>query len=183
MREKVSAERIEKFMKVIGRAGRKNARIYFVGGATAVLLGWRETTIDLDVKVIPDSDEILRALPKLKEDLQLNIELASPDDFIPPLPGWEERSTYITKEGPIEFFHYDFYAQALAKIERGHVTDILDVRQMIDRGLIEPSRLMELFARIEAGLYKYPAVDAKTFRLAIEELLKAHQHDPDRRLF
>lgn len=174
MREKVTAERVERFMKAVGRAGKKNARIYFVGGATAVLLGWRETTIDLDVKIIPDVDEILRALPRLKEDLKLNIELASPDDFIPPLPGWEERSTYVGKEGPIEFFHYDFYAQALAKIERGHNTDLLDVRNMIERGLIEPSRLMELFTRIEDSLYKYPAIDAESFRAAVEEFLKKH---------
>jgi hypothetical protein len=174
MREKVTAERVEKFMKAIGRAGKKNVRIYFVGGATAVLLGWRETTIDLDVKIIPDVDEILRALPRLKEDLKLNIELASPDDFIPPLPGWEERSAYIAKEGATEFFHYDFYAQALAKIERGHNTDILDVRNMIEHGLIEPSRLMELFTRIEGSLYKYPAIDAESFRAAVEEFLKKH---------
>lgn len=171
MREKVSAERVKKFMKAIGRVGKKNARIYFVGGATAVLLGWRETTIDLDVKIIPDADEILRALPQLKEDLQLNIELASPDDFIPPLPGWEERSAYIGKVGSTEFFHYDFYAQALAKIERGHNTDILDVRNMLAHGLIEPSRLMELFTRIQDNLYKYPAIDADTFRAAVEEFL------------
>lgn len=172
MREKVSAERVEKFMKAIGRAGKKNARVYFVGGATAVLLGWRETTIDVDVKILPEADEILRALPDLKEDLQLNIELASPDDFIPPLPGWEERSTYIGREGSIEFFHYDFYAQALAKIERGHKTDILDVRQMIEQGLIDSSRLIELFTRIESEIYKYPAVDPKSFRIAVEEFLK-----------
>ena len=175
MREKVSAKRVEKFMKALGRAGKKKARIYFVGGATAVLLGWRETTIDVDLKILPEADEILRALPDLKEDLQLNIELASPDDFIPPLPGWEERSTYIGREGSIEFFHYDFYAQALAKIERGHSTDIQDVRQMIERGLIEPSRLLELFTRIEPNLYKYPAVDVGTFRSAIEEFLKEQQ--------
>lgn len=175
MREKVNAERVEQFMKAIGRAGKKNARIYFVGGATAVLLGWRETTIDLDVKIIPEADEILRAIPNLKEELELNVELASPDDFIPPLPGWEDRSTYIGKEGPIEFFHYDFYAQALAKIERGHNTDMLDVNNMIERGLIEPSRLMELFTRIEPFIYKYPAVDAKAFRAAIEEFLTEQQ--------
>jgi hypothetical protein len=172
MRQKVSADRLKKFMKAVGRAGKRNARVYFVGGATAVLLGWRETTIDVDVKIVPDSDEILRALPDLKEDLELNVELASPDDFIPPLPGWEERSTYITKEGPIEFFHYDFYAQALAKIERGHATDLLDVQQMIERGLIEPSRLLELFLRIQDKLYKYPAIDAETFRANVEEFLK-----------
>lgn len=43
MRQKVNADQVEKFMKAVGRAGKKNARIYFVGGATAVLLGWRET--------------------------------------------------------------------------------------------------------------------------------------------
>jgi hypothetical protein len=181
MREKVSAERLEKFMKAIGRAGKKNARIYFVGGATAVLLGWRETTIDVDIKILPEADEILRALPHLKEDLQLNIELASPDDFIPPLPGWEERSTYIGREGSVEFFHYDFYAQALAKIERGHKTDMLDVRKMIEQGFVDSSRLMGLFTRIEPEIYKYPAVDAKTFRAAVETLLsqRPKQQDTD----
>ena len=169
MREKVSRDRLETFMKAVGRAGKNYARLYFVGGATAVLLGWRETTIDIDIKMVPEIDEIFRALPRLKEDLQLNIELASPDDFIPPVPGWEERSSYITKEGLIEFFHYDFYSQALAKIERGHTTDLLDIRSMIENGLVEPARLLELFSLIEDGLYKYPAIDRDTFRIAVEE--------------
>jgi hypothetical protein len=171
MRQKVSADALEKFMKAVGRAANKNARIYFVGGATAVLLGWRETTIDIDLKLVPEVNEILRALPQLKESLEINIELASPDDFIPALPGWEERSGFIARTGVIDFFHYDFYAQALAKIERGHNTDMLDVRQMIERGLVEPSRLLEFFSRIEDQLYKYPAVDGKSFRAAVEEFV------------
>ena len=171
MRQKVSVARLEKFMQSIGRVGKKGVRVYLVGGATAVLLGWRETTIDIDLKIVPESDEILRQLPRLKEDLQINIELAAPDDFIPPLPGWEERSSYIGKEGSIEFFHYDFYAQALAKIERGHSTDLLDVQQMIARGLVEPSRLLELYSRIEERLYKYPAIDADSFKTALEDFL------------
>lgn len=173
MREKVNAEVIERFMKALGRTGRSNARIYFVGGVSAVLLGWRESTIDIDLKLIPEANEILKALPDLKERLQINVELASPDDFIPPLPGWEERSGFIAREGSIDFFHYDFYAQALAKIERGHSTDLLDVREMIERGLVEPSRLLENFATIEDRLYKYPAVDPKSFRRAVEELVRS----------
>ena len=172
MREKVSAEAIERFMKALGRTGRTNARIYFVGGVSAVLLGWRESTIDIDLKLVPEANEILKALPDLKERLQINVELASPDDFIPPLPGWEERSGFIAREGGIDFFHYDFYAQALAKIERGHSTDLLDVRKMIERGLIEPSRLKDLFTRIEENLYKYPAIDAKSFRTSVEAFLE-----------
>ncbi|HSD45627.1 MAG TPA: DUF6036 family nucleotidyltransferase, partial [Pyrinomonadaceae bacterium] len=149
---------------------RQAARVYFVGGATAVLLGWRETTIDVDFKIIPENDEILRKLPELKEDLSLNIELAAPDDFVPALPGWQERSSYIARVGSIEFFHYDFYGQALAKIERGHTTDVKDVQEMIDRGLVEPSRLLELFSRVEDKLYKYPAIDPQTLRQAVEQL-------------
>ena len=162
-------------MRALARAGRTNARIYFVGGVTAVLLGWRETTIDVDLKLVPEVNEILKALPELKERMQINVELASPDDFIPALPGWEERSQYITRQGTIDFFHYDFYAQALAKIERGHSTDILDVQQMLERGLVERSRLLEFFSRIEDQLYKYPAIDAKSFRNAVEKIAKASQ--------
>lgn len=173
MREKVSADAVERFMKELGRAGSSNARVYFVGGVSAVLLGWRETTIDIDLKLVPEVNEILRALPDLKERLQVNVELASPDDFIPPLPGWEGRSSFIAREGGIDFFHYDFYAQALAKIERGHSTDLLDVQQMIERGLVEPSRLLEFFGRIEETLYKYPAIDAKSFRRSVEEFIES----------
>jgi hypothetical protein len=175
MREKVNAEKLDRFMKEIGRAGKKSARIYLVGGATAVLLGWREATIDIDLKMVPEVNEILRTLPELKERLQVNIELASPDDFIPALPGWEERSGYITKEGAVQFFHYDFYAQALAKIERGHSNDMLDVQKMIEHGLVEPARLLELFSQIEDKLYKYPAVDEKSFRYEVEQVVNESQ--------
>ena len=170
MRQKVSADRLAQFMKSLGRGEKKVVRVYLVGGATAVLLGWRESTIDIDLKIVPDSDALLRKLPILKEDLQLNVELASPDDFVPALPGWEERSTYIGREGAVEFFHYDFYGQALAKIERGHTTDLRDVDEMINRGLVEPARLLELFSRVADELYKYPAIDAKSLRLAVEQL-------------
>ncbi|HEV8431489.1 MAG TPA: DUF6036 family nucleotidyltransferase [Pyrinomonadaceae bacterium] len=173
MREKVSAEAIDRFMKALGRAGKTSTHIYFVGGVTAVLLGWRETTIDIDLKMVPEASEILKVLPDLKERLQVNIELASPDDFIPALPGWEERSIFIGRQGAIDFFHYDFYAQALAKIERGHNTDLLDVRRMIERGLIEPSRLLEFFLRIKDRLYEYPAIDAESFHSAVQTFLNS----------
>jgi hypothetical protein len=168
MRQKVTAPRLQDFIKALGGAATTPVRIFLVGGATAVLLGWRDSTIDIDLKFIPDSDSILRSLPALKERLEINIELASPDDFIPALPGWEERSRFIQQEGKIAFFHYDFYAQALAKIERGHDADMRDVQEMIQSGLVEPKRLLELFSRIEDQLHKYPAIDGASFRRAVE---------------
>jgi hypothetical protein len=99
MRELANSTRIEQFMRELGNAARVDGRVYLTGGATAVLYGWRETTIDVDIKLIPDSDEILREIPRLKEALSLNIELAAPSDFIPLPAGWEDRSPLIRREG------------------------------------------------------------------------------------
>lgn len=172
MREKVTAERLQNFMVALGSRARVAARIYLVGGATALLLGWRDSTIDIDFTSVPDSDQILRSLPELKESLHINIELASPSDFIPELPGWQERSQFIQQVGQVSFFHYDFYAQALAKIERGHEMDIHDVREMIRSRLVEPMRLLELFSKIEDQIYKYPAIDPASFRTAVEIMVR-----------
>ena len=171
MRQRVTRDRIEQFMAAFAD-GKTPARIYLVGGATAVLFEWRDSTVDVDLKLVPDTDEVLRALPKLKERLQINIELAAPDDFIPALPGWQERSRFIKREGAIDFFHYDFYSQALAKIERGHETDLTDLKNMLDLGLVEPNRMWELFLRIEGQLYKYPAINEKSFRSAVDSIVK-----------
>lgn len=110
-------------MRLLGRRSHHEVRVYFTGGTTAVLTGWRDSTIDVDLKFEPETDELFRALPEIKEQLQINIELASPPDFIPLLPGWEDRCQYIGREGKITFFNYDPYSQALSKIERGHDQD------------------------------------------------------------
>jgi hypothetical protein len=110
-------------MRELGRSVRVDGRVYLTGGATAVLYGWRQTTIDVDIKLIPDRDEILREIPRLKEALNLNVELAAPSDFIPIPKGWEERSPLIRKEGRLSFHHFDPVAQALSKAERGHDQD------------------------------------------------------------
>lgn len=171
MRRLAEADRIRQFMRSLGAAATEETCVFFTGGATAVLMGWRAATIDLDIALVPDRDEILRLLPGLKNDLQLNIELASPADFIPELPGWEGRSAFVSREGKVSFYHYDFYAQALAKIERGHAQDRGDVESMLSAGLVEPARLRQLFDAIQARLYRYPAVDSGAFGRALREAL------------
>lgn len=63
---------------------------------------------------------MFEAIARANEALHMNIELAAPDDFIPPLPDWRQRSVFVARHGEIDFLQYDFCAQALAKIERGH---------------------------------------------------------------
>jgi hypothetical protein len=173
MRALTTRALLERFMAELGRLVRQPVHVYLTGGATAVWHGWRETTIDIDLKAIPDSDEVLRALVLLKERLHLNVELASPDQFIPELPGWRDRSRFIKSVGAVTFWHYDPYAQALSKIERGHAQDVADVHSALAQGLIEPEQLLELFEAIRPQLYRYPAIDEASFADAVQEVVRS----------
>jgi len=66
---------------------------------------------------IQSPKERLKAIAVLKNELNLNVELASPDNFIPAAPDWRERSQHIATIGRLQFFHYDFSLQALAKLD------------------------------------------------------------------
>jgi hypothetical protein len=140
VRELADEERIRHFMQALGGAAREDGNCYLTGGATAVLLGWRSTTLDVDIKLEPEQDEVLRALPRIKEELAVNVELASPADFIPLPRAWRDRSLFVARERRLSFRHFDLYSQALAKLERGHAQDVDDVREMVARGLVEAAR-------------------------------------------
>ena len=83
MRERVDRTRLRAFMRALSEATGQPLQVYLVGGATAVLEGWRDSTVDVDLKFGDDRDAVLRAIPAIKERLQMNVELASPADFIP----------------------------------------------------------------------------------------------------
>ena len=76
MRQLADAERIGRFMAALGAEADSDGACYFTGGATAVLVGWRRSTIDVDVKFSPESDRLFRAIQRLKDELEINVELA-----------------------------------------------------------------------------------------------------------
>ena len=171
MRELADEERIRRFMRAFGAAAHREGDCYLTGGATAVLLGWRSTTLDVDIKLEPEQDDALRELPRIKEELAINVELASPAEFIPVPRGWRERSLFVSRAGHLSFRHFDLYSQALAKLERGHAQDVADVREMLTRGLVDEGQLRSCFVEIESELYRFPATDAADFRRSVEEVL------------
>ena len=168
MREVADRERIGAFMTALARHATTDVEVFLVGGTSAVLVGWRATTIDVDLVMRPESDAMLRAIPMLKEQLHLNVELASPDLFIPVPAGWEQRSPVVSRIGRVTFRHYDFVAQALAKIERGHARDLSDVQAMQSHGLISAAAVRSQFARMEPELFRFPAIDPPSFRRAVD---------------
>lgn len=175
MRSPVDVTRLQAFMAAMGRLTKGAGRIYLTGGATALLYRWRSMTIDVDIKAEPEPPGYFESIATLKDTLSLNIELASPSDFIPELPGWRERSIFIKRHGQIDFYHYDPYSQALSKLERGHSRDHADVDAMLRDGLITTDRLLHLFARIEPALIRYPALDPPSFRDVVVAFCKTEE--------
>jgi hypothetical protein len=170
MREPADAERVRRLAAALGRVVPPGTKMYLTGGATAVLEGWRPSTVVIDVRFEPDSDAALRRISELKEELDVNVELASPLDFLPALPGWQDRSRFRFRESNLEAFDFDPYSQALSKLERGFELDRKDVRGMVEAELVKPERLLKLFEEIEPELYRFPAVDPKDLRAAVETL-------------
>ena len=158
-------------MEALGRRVQGPGRIYLVGGASAILLGWRDSTIDVDIKLEPEPRAIFEAIADLKEELDINIELAAPDQFIPPLVGWRERSSFIKRYGEVDFFHYDFCGQVLAKIERNHCQDLADALALVNRGFVVVGELVRLFELAVDDLIRYPAIDASALRVKLETFM------------
>ena len=156
-------------MEALGQRVKGSGTIYLTGGATALLFGWRAKTIDVDIKADPEPRGLFEAIAELKESLDTNVELASPDLFIPELPGWRERSAFIRRVGEVDFRHFDFYSQVLAKLERGHERDMNDVVEFKKQRLVDPKKLLELFTQIRPQLKKYPAIDELSFAKTVED--------------
>jgi hypothetical protein len=149
MRAPADRQRIEHFLERLGQQARLPGRLYLVGGTTMVYEGFRATTMDIDVLVeADDSGPLMGAIRSLKDELDLNIEFASPRDFIPLPAGWRERSVYIGRYGPLEVFHFDLYSMALSKIERGTERDFQDVLALLRAGRLNMEQLASMFAEI-----------------------------------
>jgi hypothetical protein len=167
----VDAARVRRFLDALARAVVGETTVYLVGGATAVTEGWRPTTLDVDLRLEPEDEGAMRAMPRLKVELGINVELASPIDFLPEPPGWRDRSPFIMRIGSLTVRQFDLYAQALAKLERGFDQDLADVDAMVARGLVRPPELLRLFDAIADQLYRFPAVDAQHLGDAVRALV------------
>ena len=105
----------------------------------------------------------------------INIELASPQDFLPPVPGWRDRSLFIGKQGQISFYHYDFIAQALSKLSRGFDRDINDVQAMYEQKLFSLKELRDCFEAIAPELIRFPSLNPDVLRSRVESFIEGFE--------
>ena len=173
MRKEITRRRLGSLMKALARNAprRGSYRVYFVGGGTAVYLGWRRSSIDVDL--YSDQEVVFRNIQEIKERLNINIEFARPEDFVPPLKGTADRHVFIDMVGAITFYHYDPYSQILSKVVRGFQRDLDDAKEFIDNGMVDPQEFQSLVAAIPDSAYaKYPSLSRGGIENAVETFLK-----------
>ena len=167
MRPNVDKKAIESFLQQLGRTFHKPGRLYLVGGAALVHAGVRPGfTQDIDIQVggVNEGDLIV-GIQRLIQQMQINIEFASPGDFIPLPSQWETHAQYVGRYGQIEVFYFDFYSIALSKIERGTTRDIEDVKLLVQQQRIALDELDAAYQEVLAQLGKgrYPKITPERF--------------------
>ena len=149
---------------------RRSYRVFIVGGGTAVHLGWRESTIDAEL--YSDDESVFHDVQAIKERLQLNIEFARPEQFVPPLAGSEDRHVFIKTVGKVNFYHYDPCAQLLSKLVRGFNRDMEDARNFVAAGMVDLKRFRSLVRGIpEREFARYPALSREALDDAVDDFL------------
>lgn len=161
MRPPIDRLRVHYFLVKLGIEFHYPARLYLVGGTTLVYEGLRDQSLDIDIhyEVADEHEaEFAQVIRRLKDELQVNVEQASPGDFIPLPSGWKERAKHVGRFGPVDVFHFDLYSTALSKIERGREGDYQDVLALLRSGQIEMRELREAFENI------MPRVDRESLK-------------------
>jgi len=173
MRAELTAERLRALMRELARTAPrgKACRVYLVGGGTAVYAGWRAASVDADL--CADEESVFRDIQGIKERLNVNVEFARPEHFVPPLRGSAERHVFVETIGQISFFHYDPYAQVLSKVVRGFERDLDDARAFVRSGMVDPATLRALVEAIRDSEYaRYPSLSRPAVEQAVDAFLR-----------
>jgi hypothetical protein len=172
VRGELTRARLRALLREIARTAPRGRdhRVYLVGGGTAVLLGWRASTIDADLHGADDA--VFRDVQAIKERLDVNVEFVRPERFVPALRGSDARHVFVETIGRVSFHHYDPYAQTLSKVVRGFDRDLDDARRFVTSGMVEPAVLRALVAGIPTLAWaKYPRLTAASVTRAVEGFL------------
>lgn len=141
MRQRVDRARLRQFLRALGRRVRRPVRFYLVGGTVLIDLDLRATTLDVDFVAEADDPralaELEQAIRGLKEELDINVEPASPADFLPIPPTALARSRYVDRFGPLSVYYYDIASLVIAKAARALERDLDDVERLVHAGEVD----------------------------------------------
>ncbi|MDQ2884857.1 MAG: hypothetical protein M3Y39_02095 [Chloroflexota bacterium] len=88
--------------------------------------------------------------------MNINIEFASPGDFMPLPTQWEARSQFIKRYDQVDVFYFDWYSIALSKMQRVNRQDVIDVQLLIQKGFVDITELDFLYQDVLNKVGKPP---------------------------
>jgi hypothetical protein len=114
---------------------------------------------------ITNEGELIVAIQRLIQQMQINVKFASPVAFIPLPTQCETQARLIARYGMIDVFYFDSYSIALNKIERGNSRDIADVKLLVQRGINTLSELDVAYQEVlsQLGRGRYPRITPQRF--------------------
>ncbi len=138
MRQRTDRARLIRFLRALGQHLRKPVRFYLVSGSVMIDLGLRSATLGIDYAADADDPaalaELEQAIRRLKNELDVNVEPASPADFLP-IPTYAlTRSTFIGRYGQVSVYHYHLASLVIAKVARAFEQDLDDAEQLLRSG-------------------------------------------------
>lgn len=140
----VTEQTIIEFLSRLGEVYQGEGTLYLLGGSAMCLLGSPRQTEDIDY-TFASTEELDMGLEasinQLAGEMQLDMELAPIDEFIPLPIDADKRHQLIGRYGKLTVYTYDPYSIALSKVSRGFDSDLEDVLFLLNRGMIEMSRL------------------------------------------
>jgi hypothetical protein len=170
VREPAERSRIDRFLRALGRRLHRHVRLYLVGGAISVDLGLRASTLDVDYVVQADDplavEEFEQLVPILKNELRVNVEPASPADFIPVPLSVLDRARFVRQYGNVSVYYYDLPTTIVSKIARGAERDLADVESLVQSGQVSWADVESTWAEIRSSprgwlRYQPEAIDAR----------------------
>ena len=174
MRKPVTEPGCREFMRAIAAEAREPGRIYLAGGASVVLKALARKHGGYRHHDHPRERSNPSRNPRLEGTASRQRRTVVAGAFRSAVAGMgRPQPVHRRAKASIAFHHFDFYTQALSKIERAHRKDLLDVDSMIRDGLVDPKRLLALFEEVDDQLYRYPALNPPTLRAAVERLASA----------
>ena len=131
-------------------------------------LGLRSATLDVDYDADADDPAALEdlelAIRALKNVLDINVEPASPGNFLPVSPNVRARSRYVGRFGSLSVYYYHLPSLVIAKAARGYEQDLDDAEQLIRTAEVTWPEIDEAWAEMRArptGWLRYEPDDVQ----------------------
>jgi hypothetical protein len=155
MRDHAERARIERFLRILGQRLHYPIRLYLVGGSIIVDLGLREATLDVDYVAEADDpralEEFEHIVPQLKNELRINVEPASPADFLPVPANVLAQSAHVRSYGNVHVYYYDLPSTVISKAARGAERDLADIAALVTAGIVSWAEIESRWREIRAS--------------------------------